>query len=131
MLCQSDLVSLMSNTAVLMIAAVTRLRICDSYLHPFFLHRPTHNSESIHPFSFELAMANSKYEYVKSYESPDSLLPSTYIVVRIDGRGFHRYACPHPYNPINSLPIRANLLHLDYHRNMRSRNRMTSELFIS
>ncbi|MCJ1355339.1 MAG: tRNA-His guanylyltransferase [Icmadophila ericetorum] len=35
-------------------------------------------------------MANSKYEYVKNYEKQDALLPSTYIVVRIDGRGFHK-----------------------------------------
>ena len=34
-------------------------------------------------------MAKSKYEYVKSFEQDDSLLPATYIVVRIDGRGFH------------------------------------------
>ena len=36
-------------------------------------------------------MANSKYEYVKTYEKSDILLPLTYIVVRIDGRGFHKY----------------------------------------
>ncbi|BCR93306.1 tRNA guanylyltransferase [Aspergillus luchuensis] len=35
-------------------------------------------------------MANSKYEYVKSFEQPDVLLPNTWIVVRIDGRGFHK-----------------------------------------
>ncbi|KAA8651621.1 tRNA guanylyltransferase [Aspergillus tanneri] len=35
-------------------------------------------------------MANSKYEYVKAFEQPDALLPSTWIVVRIDGRGFHK-----------------------------------------
>ncbi|RDH33204.1 tRNA guanylyltransferase, partial [Aspergillus welwitschiae] len=35
-------------------------------------------------------MANSKYEYVKSFEQPDALLPNTWIVVRIDGRGFHK-----------------------------------------
>ncbi|PWY92011.1 tRNA guanylyltransferase [Aspergillus heteromorphus CBS 117.55] len=35
-------------------------------------------------------MANSKYEYVKSFEQPDLLLPNTWIVVRIDGRGFHK-----------------------------------------
>ncbi|KKA24235.1 TRNAHis guanylyltransferase [Rasamsonia emersonii CBS 393.64] len=34
-------------------------------------------------------MANSKYEYVKSFEQSDVLLPDTWIVVRIDGRGFH------------------------------------------
>ncbi len=37
-------------------------------------------------------MANSKYEYVRQYEGHDSLLPGTFIVVRIDGRGFHRWA---------------------------------------
>lgn len=35
-------------------------------------------------------MANSKYEYVRHFELADSLLPSTWLVVRIDGRGFHR-----------------------------------------
>ncbi|KAH8432244.1 tRNA guanylyltransferase [Aspergillus melleus] len=35
-------------------------------------------------------MANSKYEYVKAFEQPDVLLPNTWIVVRIDGRGFHK-----------------------------------------
>ncbi|KAL1983338.1 hypothetical protein VTN96DRAFT_10479 [Rasamsonia emersonii] len=35
-------------------------------------------------------MANSKYEYVKSFEQSDVLLPDTWIVVRIDGRGFHK-----------------------------------------
>ena len=36
-------------------------------------------------------MANSKYEYVKAFEEVKTLLPNTYIVVRIDGRGFHKY----------------------------------------
>ncbi|GLA27403.1 tRNA-His guanylyltransferase [Aspergillus niger] len=31
-----------------------------------------------------------RYEYVKSFEQPDALLPNTWIVVRIDGRGFHK-----------------------------------------
>ncbi|KAL4939499.1 hypothetical protein BDV06DRAFT_198837 [Aspergillus oleicola] len=35
-------------------------------------------------------MANSKYEYVKAFEQDDTLLPNTWIVVRIDGRGFHK-----------------------------------------
>ncbi|KAJ5292043.1 hypothetical protein N7478_001294 [Penicillium angulare] len=35
-------------------------------------------------------MANSKFEYVKDFEQPDLLLPNTWIVVRIDGRGFHK-----------------------------------------
>ncbi|KAJ5089351.1 hypothetical protein N7532_008035 [Penicillium argentinense] len=35
-------------------------------------------------------MANSRFEYVKDFEQPDGLLPNTWIVVRIDGRGFHK-----------------------------------------
>jgi tRNA(His) guanylyltransferase len=35
-------------------------------------------------------MANSKYEYVKAFEQPDELLRNTWIVVRIDGKGFHK-----------------------------------------
>jgi len=37
-------------------------------------------------------MANSKYEYVRAFEQPDILLPQTWIVVRIDGRGFHKFS---------------------------------------
>lgn len=37
-------------------------------------------------------MANSQYQYVKNFESEHYLLPETYIVVRIDGRGFHRFS---------------------------------------
>jgi len=32
----------------------------------------------------------NRYEYVKAFEQPDVLLPNTWIVVRIDGRGFHK-----------------------------------------
>jgi tRNA(His) guanylyltransferase len=35
-------------------------------------------------------MANSKYEYVRHFELADNMLPNTWLVVRIDGRGFHR-----------------------------------------
>lgn len=34
-------------------------------------------------------MSGSKYAYVKGYELPDTILPNTYIVVRIDGHAFH------------------------------------------
>ncbi|KAF2839354.1 tRNAHis guanylyltransferase [Patellaria atrata CBS 101060] len=37
-------------------------------------------------------MANSKYEYVRFFEQPDNLLPNTWIVVRIDGRSFTKFA---------------------------------------
>jgi tRNA(His) guanylyltransferase len=36
-------------------------------------------------------MANSKYEYVKDFEREETLLRNTWVVVRIDGRGFHKY----------------------------------------
>lgn len=29
-----------------------------------------------------------RFEYVKAFEQPDVLLPNTWVVVRIDGRGF-------------------------------------------
>jgi len=35
-------------------------------------------------------MAGSKYAYVKNFELADNLLPNTFLVVRIDGHGFHR-----------------------------------------
>ncbi|KAI5960761.1 THG1 [Candida pseudojiufengensis] len=37
-------------------------------------------------------MANSKYEYVKSFERENHLLPDTYIVIRVDGKGFHKFS---------------------------------------
>lgn len=35
-------------------------------------------------------MANSKYEYVKSFESEDEVMLPNLILVRIDGRDFSR-----------------------------------------
>ncbi|KAK9321954.1 Thg1 C terminal domain-containing protein [Lipomyces orientalis] len=37
-------------------------------------------------------MAKSRFEYVRTYEQDGMLLPNTYIVIRLDGRGFHRFA---------------------------------------
>ncbi|KAL1935971.1 hypothetical protein VTP01DRAFT_105 [Rhizomucor pusillus] len=42
-------------------------------------------------------MANSKYEYVRHFETVDKLLPNTWLVVRIDGRGFHRFSQEHNF----------------------------------
>ena len=33
---------------------------------------------------------HGRYEYVKEFERDEILLPNTWVVVRIDGRGFHR-----------------------------------------
>ncbi|KAF2075439.1 hypothetical protein CYY_003268 [Polysphondylium violaceum] len=46
-------------------------------------------------------MANSKYEYVKGFELPDTLLPNVWIVVRIDGRSFHKFTTKHEYSKPN------------------------------
>lgn len=35
-------------------------------------------------------MANSEYQYVRSFETYDALPPSNWIVIRIDGRGFSK-----------------------------------------
>ena len=37
-------------------------------------------------------MANSRYEYVKKFERESILLPQTHIVIRVDGRGFHKFS---------------------------------------
>lgn len=42
-------------------------------------------------------MANSKYEYVRHFELADNILPNTWIVVRVDGRGFHRFSQTHDF----------------------------------
>ena len=40
-------------------------------------------------------MAGSKYEYVRSFEQPDALLPATYVVIRVDGHGFTKFTAEH------------------------------------
>ncbi|KAF2853409.1 Thg1-domain-containing protein [Plenodomus tracheiphilus IPT5] len=42
-------------------------------------------------------MANSRYEYVRSFEQPDTLLANTWIVVRIDGRGFSKFTTKYKF----------------------------------
>lgn len=42
-------------------------------------------------------MAKSKFEYVKQFETEDRLMPNCWIVVRIDGKGFHRFSDTHHY----------------------------------
>lgn len=47
------------------------------------------------------AMAKSKYEYVKDFEMDDQLLKNCWIVVRIDGKNFHKFADSHDFNKPN------------------------------
>ncbi|KAK4461904.1 tRNA guanylyltransferase [Cladorrhinum samala] len=46
-------------------------------------------------------MANSKFEYVKNFEQPDKLLPNTWVVVRIDGRGFTKFSTKYGFEKPN------------------------------
>lgn len=48
-------------------------------------------------------MANSRYEYVKSYETDDKILPNVWIVVRVDGKGFHKFSKDHNFDKPNDL----------------------------
>ncbi|KAK4471828.1 hypothetical protein MN116_005220 [Schistosoma mekongi] len=42
-------------------------------------------------------MAKSIYEYVRNFEITDQCLPSTWIVVRLDGQGFHKFTEKHNF----------------------------------
>jgi tRNA(His) guanylyltransferase len=46
-------------------------------------------------------MANSRFEYVKGFERPDPLLPNTWIVVRVDGRGFTKLCTKYAFQKPN------------------------------
>jgi len=49
-------------------------------------------------------MAQSKFEYTRKFESEDKLLPNSWIVVRIDGKGFHKFSDSHKFEKPNSKP---------------------------
>jgi len=46
-------------------------------------------------------MALSRFEYVKKFEADDSLLRECWIVVRIDGKGFHKFSSKHDFEKPN------------------------------
>lgn len=48
-------------------------------------------------------MAKSKYEYVKTFEIEEKLLPNCWLVVRIDGKGFHKFSNKHNFEKPNDL----------------------------
>ncbi|XP_067001222.2 probable tRNA(His) guanylyltransferase isoform X2 [Anabrus simplex] len=48
-------------------------------------------------------MAKSKYEYVKNFELDDTCLPNCWIIVRIDGRTFHKFADIHEFVKPNDI----------------------------
>ncbi|KAF9082829.1 hypothetical protein BGX27_004368 [Mortierella sp. AM989] len=48
-------------------------------------------------------MAKSKYEYVKEFETDDRLLRNVYILVRVDGKGFHKFSATHEFAKPNDV----------------------------
>ncbi|KAI5478761.1 tRNA(His) guanylyltransferase [Pseudohyphozyma bogoriensis] len=46
-------------------------------------------------------MANSQYAYVRKFELPDALLPTSFLVLRIDGKGFHKFSAAHNFEKPN------------------------------
>ncbi|XP_077324533.1 putative tRNA(His) guanylyltransferase [Lithobates pipiens] len=53
-------------------------------------------------------MAKSKFEYVREFEAVDTCLPNCWVVVRVDGRNFHRFSEQHNFvkpNDIRSLQL--------------------------
>ncbi|KAK9249110.1 Thg1 C terminal domain-containing protein [Lipomyces tetrasporus] len=46
-------------------------------------------------------MAKSRFEYVRTYEQDGILLPNTYVVIRLDGRGFHRFSARYNFRKPN------------------------------
>ncbi|KAI8375981.1 tRNA-histidine guanylyltransferase 1 [Radiomyces spectabilis] len=84
---------IMVTTSVLVLTAIVQsYRDCISMLKQILYKKKTSNTLS----SF-LPMANSKFEYVRRFETDDSLLPNTWLAVRIDGRGFHRFSQTHDF----------------------------------
>ncbi|XP_043983907.1 probable tRNA(His) guanylyltransferase isoform X2 [Gambusia affinis] len=59
--------------------------------------RSCFEAASLRPFSSSSAMAKSKFEYVRSFETDDTCLRNCYIVVRLDGRNFHKFAEQHHF----------------------------------
>lgn len=48
-------------------------------------------------------MAKSKFEYVKNFEIEEKILPNCWIVIRVDGRNFHRFSELHDFEKPNDL----------------------------
>ncbi|XP_043836622.1 probable tRNA(His) guanylyltransferase isoform X2 [Dromiciops gliroides] len=51
--------------------------------------------------STRAVMAKSKFEYVRDFETDDTCLAHCWVVVRLDGRNFHRFAEKHNFTKPN------------------------------
>ncbi|XP_075156109.1 tRNA-histidine guanylyltransferase [Haematobia irritans] len=70
----------------------------DSFKIVKFLKTPFLSRRFFNSFG---SMACSRYEYVKGYETDDSILPNVWIVVRVDGKGFHKFSKIHDFEKPN------------------------------
>jgi len=50
------------------------------------------------------SMAGSKFEYTRKFETDDKLVPNCWIVVRLDGKGFHKFSSSHGFRKPNEKP---------------------------
>jgi tRNA(His) guanylyltransferase len=48
-------------------------------------------------------MSKSRYEYVRNFEIIDPCLKETYIVVRLDGKGFHEFSQKNNFDKPNDI----------------------------
>lgn len=48
-------------------------------------------------------MAKSRFEYVKQFERENFLLPDTYLIVRVDGKGFHKFSEEYEFSKPNDI----------------------------
>lgn len=46
-------------------------------------------------------MANSRFGYVRDFETDDRILPNCWIVVRVDGKGFSTFTKKHDFTKPN------------------------------
>lgn len=51
--------------------------------------------------SISSRMANSRFDYVRNFETNDCILPNCWIVVRIDGKAFHKFTQKHNFDKPN------------------------------
>eukprot|EP01071_Lankesteria_metandrocarpae_P009078 Lankesteria_metandrocarpae@DN5130_c0_g1_i1.p1 len=67
----------------------------------------THSAPSIKtsllPVRSFAGMANTKFEYVRKFEHPQTLLQNCWIVVRLDGHSFHEFCSAHGFTKPNDL----------------------------
>lgn len=46
-------------------------------------------------------MANSRFDYVRDFETDDRILPNCWIVVRVDGKAYHKFTQKHDFDKPN------------------------------